>query len=369
MKRPLKRGDVSWVNLDATVGSRSTLTAANVWDYLTSAATVAGSLGKRIADNLDTTVGSRSTLSAANVWDYLTSAASVIGSIGKLIVDNVDAKISDRLASSSYTAPPSTSAITTAVWTEQTSNYDAGTYNGSFGKNILRADNNAHIGDVTLHQSGGVSRIDADLHAIANDTAAATSFKNILTGVAGETLTADLDGNVTGSVNDVVDASSITEDVWNTVRATSSPTGGIPAAGTYGRFLDAQVSAAGGGGGSATVVQGPFKLKVDNNNVDDFIDLLVGSTNSIQLQSVDNDDRFIPLSASNTNAVKIYNVAGTLVETLAPTINLATNGICTFDITTATTNTAGTYDCILEVTDATSKVVKFGPIKIKVRAL
>lgn len=43
---------------------------------------------------------------AAAVWDYLTSAATTVGSLGKLLVDNVNATISSRLASASYTAAP-----------------------------------------------------------------------------------------------------------------------------------------------------------------------------------------------------------------------------------------------------------------------
>jgi hypothetical protein len=74
-------------------------------------------------DNLDATVSSRlaagsytsppsaATIAAA-VWDYLTSAATTVGSLGKLLVDNINATISSRLASASYTAPDN-STITT----------------------------------------------------------------------------------------------------------------------------------------------------------------------------------------------------------------------------------------------------------------
>jgi hypothetical protein len=49
------------------------------------------------------------TLSAAGVqaiWDALTSALTTVGSVGKRIVDNLDAAVTSRLASASYTAPP-----------------------------------------------------------------------------------------------------------------------------------------------------------------------------------------------------------------------------------------------------------------------
>lgn len=42
---------------------------------------------------------------AADVWNYLTSAATTSGSIGKLVADYLDEAVSSRLASSGYTAP------------------------------------------------------------------------------------------------------------------------------------------------------------------------------------------------------------------------------------------------------------------------
>ena len=58
-------------NLDATVSSRSTLTAANVWDRLTSALTTVGSIGKALADLLAVFNATTRTLtqSAAQVED------------------------------------------------------------------------------------------------------------------------------------------------------------------------------------------------------------------------------------------------------------------------------------------------------------
>lgn len=64
----------------------------------------------------DQTAGSGAT--AAQVWDYLTSSISTSGSIGKLLKDNIDAAISSRLASASYTAPPSAASNASAVRTE-----------------------------------------------------------------------------------------------------------------------------------------------------------------------------------------------------------------------------------------------------------
>lgn len=54
------------------------------------------------------------TLSSAGVqaiWDTLLTGITTVGSIGKLIKDNLDAAITSRLASDSYTTPPTVTAI------------------------------------------------------------------------------------------------------------------------------------------------------------------------------------------------------------------------------------------------------------------
>jgi hypothetical protein len=91
-----------------------------IWDALTSALTTANSVGKLIVDNVNATISSRSSHSAADVWsvgtraltdkagfslssagiqaiwDALTSALTTANSIGKLLVDNINATISSR---------------------------------------------------------------------------------------------------------------------------------------------------------------------------------------------------------------------------------------------------------------------------------
>ena len=199
IRTELDTNSTKLANLDATVSSRSTLTAAQVWDALTSGLTTVGSIGKLLVDridatissrlaasgytapdsagtianavwtnvtrtltssgsggataeevweyadrtltqtiptvtqihteldtnstklaNLDTTVSSRSTLTAQQVWDVLTSNLTALGSIGKMLVDRIDAAITSRLATSSYAAPPSVSAIRTEMDTNST---------------------------------------------------------------------------------------------------------------------------------------------------------------------------------------------------------------------------------------------------------
>jgi hypothetical protein len=64
-------------------------------------------------------------------WDALTSALTTAGSIGKLLVDNINAAITSRLASASYTAPPTAANIADAVWDETMSDHLAGGSTGS----------------------------------------------------------------------------------------------------------------------------------------------------------------------------------------------------------------------------------------------
>jgi hypothetical protein len=97
-----------------------------IWDAATSALTTVGSIGKLLVDNVNATISSRSSHAAADVWavgtrtltafsfavdisaaavtsiwDKATSALTAVGSIGKLLVDNVNATISSRASQSS----------------------------------------------------------------------------------------------------------------------------------------------------------------------------------------------------------------------------------------------------------------------------
>lgn len=57
------------------------------------------------------TAAGTSTLTAAQVWDALLTGITTTGSVGKLIKDYLDAAITSRLASASYTAPPTVAQI------------------------------------------------------------------------------------------------------------------------------------------------------------------------------------------------------------------------------------------------------------------
>lgn len=98
-------GDTRLANLDATVSSRSTLTAAGVWGYATRELTSFGTLVADIWAHSARTLTAFSTTLAASVWDVLESAIATASSIGLKVKTNVDNTISSRLASASYTAP------------------------------------------------------------------------------------------------------------------------------------------------------------------------------------------------------------------------------------------------------------------------
>ncbi|MEK7117502.1 MAG: SH3 domain-containing protein [Patescibacteria group bacterium] len=134
-----------WGYASRTITGNVTLAnPQQVWDVAKTALTTTGSIGKVVADNLDTTVSSRSTLTAAQVWseatrtitglsdpalsaiatsiwsnatrtltsygnnitaqqvwDVLTSSLTTTSSIGKLLSDNIDTTISSRASQSS----------------------------------------------------------------------------------------------------------------------------------------------------------------------------------------------------------------------------------------------------------------------------
>lgn len=72
-------------NADVKTSTRSTLTAANVWDAATSGLTTAGSIGKLLVDNIDTALSGLSTLTAAGVWSYGTRTLTSFGSLAASI--------------------------------------------------------------------------------------------------------------------------------------------------------------------------------------------------------------------------------------------------------------------------------------------
>ncbi len=91
-----------------------------VWDEARADHTTNGTFGQGVASVQGNVTGSVASLTTNNdktgyglssaaiqaVWDALTSALTTVGSIGRRIADNLDVVLSTRLASGSYTTPP-----------------------------------------------------------------------------------------------------------------------------------------------------------------------------------------------------------------------------------------------------------------------
>lgn len=165
--------------------------AAAVWDYLASAATTVGSLGKRIADNLDAAVNSRlasaaytapdnSTISAiaakttnlpsdpADASDIAAAFAAVPGAVRTNLateLGRIDVAISTRLAGAGYTAPPSAADNATAVRSELTT--ELGRLDAAMTSRATPAQVNAEVVDAlsvdTYAEPGSVPAATASL--------------------------------------------------------------------------------------------------------------------------------------------------------------------------------------------------------------
>ena len=139
-----------------------------------------------------------------------TALKDVLTGIGSSITGNITGNLSGSVGSVTSDVNVSTasmSGIANTVWSTLTAPY---TTHATFGHQILRSDNAATIGEVTLHQSGGSKRVDADVHAFVNNTASATAMLNILTGI-GASMTTNITGNITGNLSGSV--GSVTSDV------------------------------------------------------------------------------------------------------------------------------------------------------------
>jgi hypothetical protein len=200
------------------------------------------------------------------------------------------------------------------VWGESTSNQ---TSHGSFGWNVLRADQQSKEGKVTLHSSGGINRIDADIHAIVNDADAAAELKGALLHTGGDYITANLLTPVTGATS---------------------------------------------------VHIGPYQLLADGLGASDALDIQQSTVQDIAVRCIDANGSSVSLSGATVTA-KVYNSAGTLVATYAGTITYAADGWLTFGLTTAVTNTVGTYTITITRTTSATDTSIYGPLRMYVRGI
>jgi len=380
-------------NLSGSVGS----VTANVGLSTATQSSIANSVWGYATRTLTSAAGA----TAGDIWSYAGGRTITGGSVTS-VVDPVDVTTLSQ------------ASIATEVWNDTVASYST---NGTFGKNILRADAANKVGDVTLRSAGGINMVDADVHRIDNDADAATFLKDALTGV-GASWTGNVVGNVTGSVNSVVNPVSVTtasmSGIANTVwtAATKTITGGtvdtvtnpvnvssasmsgiagtvwsytprtltsgagatagdiwtyniasISTSGTAAKQLnDAAVS-----GSVVTVVNGPYVLTSIAEGSDGQLDILRNSVQSIQLNLVDGNGSPFNIGGNYTVDVDVYDVSGALAANYTPTVDFAGNGIISFDIDTDVTGTDGRYTLVVSLTDG--DVIKLGPLNILVRPL
>ncbi len=234
-----------------------------------------------------------------------------------------------------------TAQTASAVWNALTNDH---TTHGTFGWNVLRADQDSKEGLVTLHQSGGVSRVDADVHAVANDTAAATALKGALIH----------DG--TGYVDsDVVRVSTSTA-------AADELEGALLHNGTD--YIDYNLV----GGNSTRVFVGRFQMTQTGTTQGDIIEAFTTDTPAFELQLFDGDNNLVPVTGA-TLGLRILDVASTVVETGTPTIEYGTGGIVRWTAPGTYLSIgcpAGMYRLFVDRT-VSGTTTTFGPLQIKVQ--
>ena len=133
-------------NNDKTGYGLSGAAVQAIWDALTSALTTVGSIGKLLVDNINATISSRSTYAGGDTSGTTTILGRIIGTLatgthnpqtgdsfarlGAPVGASISADIQTRLATSGYTAPPSSATIAAAVWDLTVSGH---TTSGTFG--------------------------------------------------------------------------------------------------------------------------------------------------------------------------------------------------------------------------------------------
>ena len=218
-------GSVASVTNAVTVGTNNdktgySLSASGVqaiWDALTSALTTVGSVGKRIADNLDGTVSSRSSHSAADVWAAatrtLTSAADSAGVttllsriVGTLAAGTHNAQSGDAYARLGAPAGASVSADVAAVKAQtaaiEADTQDLQTQVGVDGAGLTAiGDTRIANLDATVSSRLAAASYAAPLDAAGTRTAIGLATANLDTQLAGLPTDADVQAAATAALN------------------------------------------------------------------------------------------------------------------------------------------------------------------------
>lgn len=308
---------------------------ANTW----SAGTRTLTAGTNIVLAKNTGITGFNDITAQSVWDVLASSVSLTNSIGLQLKTNIDTTVSSRLSAAGYTAPLTASATASSVWGALLTSH---TTANTFGQRIIRGTATSPSYETFIT---GSNHIASDVHQMQPDTVTASAI-------------------ATDAVTE------ITKGIWNQARSTASVSNGVPAAGTFGYYLDSQVSQAGGGGGgggTASPSMGPYTLQPSGAGADNIVDLNVGTATPLVLNLVDGNGAPFNASGSTTTAT-VYTAGGSTVTTYTGSIIAGYIGAISIPLDTATTGTSATYTMLVSVVIGTTTTV-FGPLKLVVRAI
>lgn len=303
-------------NLTGSVGSLTATAVQNIWDDLNTNNTVVGSVGKLIGDNLNAPVGNNTPtnvwsfatrlltagtnivlakgtgitgfndISAQNVWDVATSGLTTVGSIGLKLNTNVDTTISSRMATFTYTTPPTTAAIATQIWSEAL----PGTYtSGQAGFKLNAAGSAADPWSTALpgaYSAGSAgfiigNRLDTNVGSRMATFTLPTNFSSLAITVGGA-ITA-------GTVSDKTGYSLSASQTFNTTGSVGSVTGSVASvSGSIGGNVNGSVNSVVGnvGGnvvGSVGSVSGSVGSVSNVSNIWDYLTSSILTTNSIGL--------------------------------------------------------------------------------------
>lgn len=293
------------VTITLSAGGLSSVETANaVWNATASSYNTSGSMGE---------AGQRITgysLAPSQTFSTTGSVGSVTGAVNS-VTSPVTVGTNNDKTNYSLSSAGNTSAAA-AVWNSATSTYTA---NGTFGLNVLRADQQNKQGLVTLHSSGNVNRVDSDVHAIANDTDAVTELK----------------GALLHNGTDYIDSNLLS-------------------------------------GNSTRVFVGRFQLTQTGTTQGDIIEAFTTDTPSFELQLFDGDNNIVPVTGA-TLGLRILDVTSTVVETGTPTIEYGTGGIVRWTAPGSYVSIgcpAGMYRLFVDRT-VSGTTTTFGPLQIKVQ--
>jgi hypothetical protein len=330
-------------NVTGSVGSVTGNVGGNV---VGSVASVTGNLGGNVVGSVASVTGN---VGGNVVGSVASVTGNVLGSVNSVVSD---VTLANNNVNANTVSDTAAQEIANAVWTANIAQtYSVGGVpaanwaNNTFGDRVVISDSN-NQNEVAIT---GSNHIAADIHEIqsqeiidiAQGVLTEATSTNTATYAVGDV------GNVLGRLVNMIAADGA--DFQFTANA-----------------LELAPSGGGGGGGSTTVRMGPFVIKAEGQGSEEPLDINKGATHAIECQLVDSEGTGVDITGATLTA-KVYNSAGSLIETVSGTISYAALGQVRWTIGTTTTNTAGTYTVTITRTTGASDTQIFGPLRVYVR--